>query len=187
MKNLIMSRKAGSASGGRKVLFLFCLVFLLAGCGQAAPKAPQAQNPAQPQEDKSLFSSIRDAFNRSLALRCEYTDEDGQKSVNYIKNKMIRTETVSTEGEQVYALFRDDKLYMWGPGSNQGMVFELAALQESNDVKMGGTTIHGTDDIINELENKKDQCQVQTLADSLFTVPQNVNFSNLNELLNQYK
>jgi hypothetical protein len=167
----------------KKILFVFCLVLLLASCGQQAQNQ-QTQVPAQ--KDKGVFSSIRDAFDRSLTLRCEYIDEDGQKSINYIKNKMIRTESADTSGQQVYGLFRDDKLYLWGPGSNQGMVFELDALKESNDVEMGGETIHGTDDIINELEQRKDKCSTQSVPDSLFEVPQDVNFTNLNELFNQF-
>jgi len=169
----------------KKILFVFCLVLLLDGCGQQAQNQQQGQTQAQ--GGKSVFSSIRDAFDRSMTLRCEYIDEDGQKSINYIKNKMIRTDSPDPSGKQVYALFRDEKLYMWGPDSNQGMVFELADLKESNDVQMGGSTIHGTDDIISELEQRKDKCSTQSVPDSMFEVPSNVNFMDLNELFKQFQ
>ena len=169
----------------KRILFVLSLVLLLSGCGQQAQN--QQTDQTQSQGGKSVFSSIRDAFDRSLTLRCEYTDEDGQKSINYIKNKMIRTESADTSGKQVYGLLRDNKLYTWGSDSDQGMIFDLAALQESNDVEMGGEAIHGTDDIINELEQRKDKCSMQTVPDSLFEVPQDVNFTNLNDLLNQFK
>lgn len=165
----------------KKVIFLLCLILVLGGCGKAAQNQQQSQ--AQPQEDKGIFSSIKDAFNRSLTLRCEFTDESGNKSVNYIKNKMIRTETMQ-DGKQMYGLFRDNKMYLWGPDSNQGMVFNLDEMND--DSQAGNEDVQTTDDIINELEQFKDKCRVDNAADSLFAVPGNVNFSNLNDLMKQF-
>jgi outer membrane lipoprotein-sorting protein len=165
----------------KKIIFLVCLILVLGGCGKAAQNQEQSQT--QNQEDKGIFSSIKDAFNRSLTLRCEFTDESGQKSVNYIKNKMIRTETLQ-DGKQIYGLFRDNKMYLWGPDSKQGMVFNLDDMNGQG--QPGVDNVQTTDDIISGLEQFKDKCRVDNVADTLFAVPSDVTFSNLNDLMKQF-
>jgi hypothetical protein len=165
----------------KKVIFLVCLILVLGGCGKEAQNQQQSQT--QNQEDKGIFSSIKDAFNRSLTLRCEFTDESGNKSVNYIKNKMIRTETIQ-DGKQMYGLFRDNKMYLWGTDSNQGMIFNLDEMNAN--AQPGNEQVQTADEIINGLEQFKDKCRVDNVADTLFAVPSDVTFSNLNDLMKQF-
>ncbi len=159
------------------------IVTLGAGCGGKKEQENQNQgnpsenNSAGGNEDGGIFSSIRDAFDRSVSLRCEYVDEDGATSINYIKNKMIRTEAAETkEGvAKVYGLFRDDKAYIWDDKSGNGMILSLDKMQ-NDPADMDGTEVRSAEDIIKVLEEKKDKCRAESVPDSYFEVPGNIKF-----------
>lgn len=159
------------------------VVTLGAGCGGKKEQENQNQgnasenNSAGGNEGKGIFSSIRDAFDRSVSLRCEYVDEDGATSINYIKNKMIRTEAAGTKpgAMKVYGLFRDDKAYIWDETSGTGMILSMDKMSD-NPMKMGEAEVKGTDDIVAVLEAKKDKCRAESVPDSYFEVPGNIKF-----------
>jgi hypothetical protein len=159
------------------------VVTLGAGCG--GKKEPENQNqgntsantPGDENKSGGIFSSIKDAFDRSVSLRCEYVDENGEVSINYIKNKMIRTEAAETKegATKVYALFRDDKMYAWDDKSGNGMVLNIAGMKE-DPATVGNAEVRSTDDIISVLEGKKDKCWAESVPDSYFEVPGNIKF-----------
>lgn len=158
------------------VLSLTALISLGAGCGKQT-----AQNqPTQTQEKQSIFSSIKDAFDRSIALRCDYIDEDGEKTVTYIKNKRIYLEsepTTSTDGQtSVFrGLIKDDKMYIWGDTSDKGIVFDFKTIKDEPP-KMGGKEIKSTQDVIDKLEEKKDKCRAESVSDDKFELPTKIQF-----------
>jgi hypothetical protein len=164
----------------KKILVLLCAVLVLTSCGNKNQQ--QNQISGEQKQNQGIFSSIRDAISKSITLRCEYVDESGIKSINYIKGNMIRVDNAETGSDQIKfsALVKDNNLYLWNAGQNQGLVFSLDKLQNSNDVQMGDTAVHSVDDIINELEAKKDQCHTDTISDSMFELPANVTFSSFN-------
>lgn len=166
------------------VFFLLAAVVLVGSwCGQKPAEEPTGESQetqGTEEENGGIFSSIRDAFDRSMSLRCEYVDEEGNASVNYIKNKMVRTEAVDAEqGLKIYGLFRDEKMYFWTEGSSEGMIFDLSGMGEEPG-EMGGTEVRSVDDIITELEAKKDMCRTESVPDSYFELPAGVNFQSLN-------
>lgn len=150
------------------VVFLLVGAFVLFGAGCGGEKTSGGGG-------GEAFSSIRDAFDRSISLRCEYVDENGQNSINYIKNKMIRVESAETTpgAVSIIALLRDDKFYLWDEQSNNGVVFSLARMEE-DPMELGGVQVHNIGEIINVLEGKKDKCRVESVPDSYFEVPGSV-------------
>lgn len=167
----------------KKLLAVFGVMALVvtlgAGCfGGGNEEQPQQQGGEQQEQQPAggegggFFSSIRDAFNRSMSLRCEYTDEQGNASVNYIKDKMIRSESVQN-GSKFYGIFRDGKMYLWQDGTTSGLIFDTTKLQGEEG---GAAGAQSEDDIINTLEGVKDKCRAESVPDSYFEAPKNVDF-----------
>ncbi len=166
----------------KKIILLLMVCVALAGCGS---KQNKTQNQDQPKENKGVWESIKDAMTKSISLRCEYTDVDGTTSINYIKGKMIRTESAIEKGGSVkaYGIFKDDKVYIWTDNSKDGFVFDMSKL--GDDAKMGETDIKSTDDIISELEKNKQNCRTETVPDSFFDLPKDVTFTDWSSFIPQ--
>jgi len=136
-----------------------------AGCGKSA--ADQAKN---------AFSSIKDAVDRKLALRCDYIDDNGEKTVANIVGKQIRLDSQSTSTQgNFHGVIKDDKMYIWADQSKDGMMIDFTKIKDDS-LKMGEKPIRSTDDIIAKLEEKKDTCKTTTAAASQFELPTDVKF-----------
>jgi hypothetical protein len=130
-------------------------------------------------DDKGAWQSIKDAFDRSITLRCDYTDEDGEKTVTYIKNKRIYFESepkpLVTQDEDtavIKGLAKDDKMYIWSDGSTKGLMFDFKNPTGDSQPKMGDKEIRGTQDIIDKLEEDKSNCRSESIPDSKFDLPE---------------
>ncbi|MFH1620885.1 MAG: hypothetical protein ABIB04_02255 [Patescibacteria group bacterium] len=131
-------------------------------------------------ENKGIFASIKDAFDKSIAVRCDYTDDDGGETITYIKNKRIYLESEpqgTADGKTViiHGLVRDDKMYIWGDENDKGIIFDFTTIS-GEPPKMGGKEIHGTQDIIDKLEEKKDKCKTESIGDDKFELPSKIEF-----------
>jgi predicted small lipoprotein YifL len=162
----------------------------LSACGKKAeepvksadytpPVAAEPAEPAEPEEG-GIVSSIRDALTGSATLKCEYTDEDGEKSIVYLKGQMVRIEGTTTEGTDtlgINGLVRDNKMYVWSANSTSGFLIDFSKIQPEDDtMKMGETPIHSSDDVVNELEAKGQNCERTSVADSYFDVPADIDW-----------
>ncbi|MBN1325472.1 membrane lipoprotein lipid attachment site-containing protein [Candidatus Falkowbacteria bacterium] len=156
----------------KKLLVVFFALALLAGCGGGNQAAK-----------KDVFTSIRDAITKNIALRCEYTDESGNTSINYIKGNMIRVDN-EVEGKIMHALMRDEKVYIWSDDSTDGFLMDMRGLETSDDFKMGEDVVHDTEDIIAKLESQN-KCKAEGVPDSYFEVPNGINFVDWSKLFQQ--
>lgn len=157
----------------KKLLVVCFAMVLLAGCGGGGNQAAK----------KDVFTSIRDAISKQIALRCEYTDENGNVSINYIKGQMIRVDN-KVEGKTMYALMKDEKIYIWSDDSKDGFLMDVSGIKNSNDFKMGDDVIHSTDDIIDKLQSQN-KCTTAGVSDSYFEVPSGINFTDWSKLFQQ--
>lgn len=166
----------------KKIILMLMVCVALAGCG-GQKNANQDQT--QPKETKGAWESIKDAMSKSISLRCEYTDEDGAQSINYIKGKMIRTESSNVkEGEiKAYGIFKGEKAYIWTDNSKQGIIFDLTTFDD--DTTMGETKIESVDDIISELEKNKQNCRNESIPDSYFDIPGDITFTDWSSFMSQ--
>lgn len=152
-------------------LFVFSLIFAGAGCnwfgGKVAEKATDT------------FTSIKDAVDRSIALKCEYTDESGEKTIASIKGKQIRMDSVveGTDGK-FHGIIRDNKMWIWADKQPEGMMLDFAKVTDDS-LKMGDKVIRSQDDIVAKLEEKKDTCKTATIADSDFDLPTSIKFTDV--------
>ena len=159
---------------------LTSLVLFGAGCGKTADNKQGMAS--------SLITSIKDAFNHSATLRCDYLDENGNSTIAYIKDRKIFMEEdvknpdQSTQNGQkidtVKGLILDDKMYLWSGTSDKGLIVDFKKPSAGNIPKMGDKEIHSTDDVIGKLEEKKERCKTATVDDSQFELPKDIQFMN---------
>lgn len=148
---------------------------LLTGC---LPK--KQTGTTQPQEEpKTVFESIKDAMTKSLSLQCDYTTNN-VKSTVYIKGKMLRSETDTQQGKS-YAILKENKLWSWGSKDKNGLIIDLSDAQSKTQ-----TGQKSDEDIINEVEQHKQNCKPAVVSDSLFNPPADINFQDLSQMFKNF-
>ena len=137
------------------------------------------------EQKEGIFNSIKDALEKSVNLKCQYQLENGDKMTVYLKGKdLIRAEVTTKQNQQTITIMKDDKMWFWLPATKKGMVISLAGLQQQG---LANQQVPNKEKILEEAEKYKESCQPATIANSLFEIPQEVEFENLDELLKKAK
>jgi len=178
-------------------IFLVIVALLVVGglvwfSRSKSEKKPQEIKPSPaPSETKTeeqkegIFGSIRQALEKSVNLKCQYQLENGDKMTVYLKGKdLIRAEVTTRQNQQTITIMKDDKMWFWLPATKKGMMISLAGLQQQG---LANQQVPNKEKILEEAEKYKESCQPATIADSLFEIPQEVEFENLDELLKKAK
>jgi hypothetical protein len=157
----------------KKIFLVLGISLILVGCQKAPENSPSGSvNPTQPPKD--IFSSIADAVQKQMVLKCEYTDEDGGKTMTYIKGQTVRMMGQGDDNKKVDGLMKDGKFYLWSEGNNQGMVIDISKMEGAS---MGETPVNSIDDVIRVLESQKDKCVVSPESTGLLDLPTDVKFT----------
>lgn len=144
----------------------------------------------------NVFTSIKDALSKSLSLKCVYTDESGVETTSYIKGGAVRVmmagQTDASQPNNI--IMKDKKMYMWSDAKKTGFVFTIEEPEvtplPNEDKKMvrpedsdAGTKQE--ESILAQIEKYKDACKPEVIADSMFAVPTDVNFQDMDALQKQ--
>jgi len=162
-----------------KILTVLTFSLLLSAC-TIIPTSKPSSNTTEPK--KGVFTSIKDAVTRQVALKCEYND-DGEITTTYIKGQVVRL-VGNNKSAGVEGLMKDGKFYLWNSQSNsekKGMIINMSTMEGA---KMGETTIKSVDDVITVLESKKESCTASTESDTLFQLPADITFAEVSDLFN---
>lgn len=168
------------------IVIILILAIVFYSLGQSGKTSDQSSTSA-PKTENSLFTSIKDAMSKSLSLKCEYQVE-GVKTTTYIKGGMVRVMTESADAEtgNGNAIIKDNKMWVWTEGDSEGFTLELV---EEDFVEEPGTEAPSDqtskEDVIEEIEKYKDSCSSATVADSMFTPPSDITFSDLSQFQDQ--
>lgn len=178
-----------------KILISIGLVIIVAlGVGgglflmKNKPAALQAGvSTTQAPENKSVFTSIKDALSKSLSLDCSFTDDTGRVTKSFIKNGAVRADfTGKTPQESGSVIVKDKKMYMW-TADKKGFTLELTDAQLSGKATATGSATNPQSpqqsSILADLEKFKNNCKPGIVADSLFVPPTDVTFSDLSQLM----
>lgn len=139
------------------------------------PTSPTASIGASP--ETNVFSSIKNALSKSISLKCEYPNPDGQGSVvSYIKNGAVRVGSLkTTDAGYGAAIMKDNKMWIWDDTKKEGMIVDLTE---------GATNqVDQKTQALEDLEKYKSYCKPEIVADSMFTAPADVKFTDLKELM----
>ena len=136
-------------------------------------------------ENKNVFTSIKDALSKSVTLECTFTDEEGRKTKSYIKNGAVRSDVVGkTADESGSVIMKDKKMYYWNTKTAFMMTFDFENVKPSGTTTQQNTTTSTSNgaNLLDTMEKYKNDCKPSVVADSLFTPPTNVKFTDYSEL-----
>ncbi len=143
----------------------------------------------------NVFTSIKDALSKSLSLKCVYTGEGGVETTTYIKAGAVRVMMAgNANAEQPNnIIMKDKRMHMWSDSSKTGFVFTIEEPQNVTpfptvEDAMESEDKSGTDQqesILAQIEKYKDACRPEVIADSMFAVPTDVEFQDMNALQEQ--
>lgn len=157
--------------------------FLLMGQKKITSSVTQNPVPTK-QEDKTLFTSIKDALSKSLSLECGFKDEAGRETKSYIKNGAVRADMMGSRPEETGSvIIKDKKMYYWT--GQTGFMAEIldvtpAVTGAQPNTKQGVTE---EQNIMESLEKYKNDCKTAIVADALFTPPTNVKFQDYSQMM----
>lgn len=146
-------------------------------------KSDQVKEDTVQEEDKGIFASIKDALSKSIPLKCIYTDKESDTSMTmYLKGNIIRGDVIKKLPTDPFVseIIKDNKMYIWSDASDQGIFVDFSKINPSDGTPVTGETqINSVDDIINEVEQQKQNCVREVVSDSIFEVPANIKFSEM--------
>jgi len=148
---------------------------------QETKPSPVPSETKTEEQKEGIFDSIREALEKSVDLKCQYQLENGDKMTVYLKGEnLIRTELLTGQNQETITIIKDDKMWSWDSETKEGMVISLAGLQEQG---LANQQVPNKEEILEDLEEYKENCQPMVIASSLFEIPQEVEFENLDELM----
>jgi len=162
--------------------------FLKGRLGQKPQEVKPSSAPSEAKTEgpkEGIVGSIKEALEKSANLKCQYQLESGDKMTVYLKGKdLIRAEVATKQNQQTITIMKDDKMWFWLPATQKGMVISLAGLQQQG---LANQQVPDKEKILEEAEKYKESCQPATIATSLFEIPKEVEFENLDELMKKAK
>lgn len=181
MKNLIVVLVVLALLGGG--------YFYLSSRGML-PKAPAGTTTTGGSDN--VFTSIKDALSKSLSLKCVYKDEQGVETTSYIKAGAVRVMMtgLADDKQPNNIIMKDKKMHMWSDTSKTGFVFTVEEPNVTPDKRAvrptpGGEGSKEQESILAQIEKYKNACKPEVIADSMFAVPGDVNFQDMDALQKQ--
>lgn len=112
-------------------------------------------------------------------LVCRYQPEEKIEILSYIKGNKIFSEIKGENQEFDRFLFFDDtkKIYYWNSNRKQGFILTASAIQPNTQFNLPST-----DEYLDEMEKYKLDCRKENLSDTLFDIPSDVKFEDMNKL-----
>lgn len=165
----------------KKILPIIIVIAVLGVGGYFYMNSRSSQSPSQSGAQKtagSVFTSIKDAISKSIPLKCEYT-KDGKKTTAYIKGEQISTTYDIDATKKGHVLVLGKTTYFWEDGKTEGSKMTITDEQ----IKQGQEMVKKSqkEDTVEQLEQYKQDCKQEIVANSVFEVPSNIKFVDLNE------
>ena len=131
-------------------------------------------------ESGNFAGQLKDMVMRNVPLKCTFADVEGNSGVGYVKSKKYYGE-VTGDGKTSYVIMVDNCMWSWSLEEKQGvkMCFDV---EEGEDLWKDW---EGTDEgaKMNTPQGNYN-CRPATVSDSLFNPPQDIEFMDMDELMN---
>jgi hypothetical protein len=156
------------------------------------PKAPLGLSGNQ--TGGNVFTSIKDALSKSLSLKCVYKNEEGVETTTYIKGGAVRvmmTSAAAGDEQPDNIIMKNKMMYMWNNTTKTGFSLKLEEPKDLTPfptVKQDRNAVKKEDQqesVLAEIEKYKDACKAEVVSDSMFSVPTDVKFQDMNALQEQ--
>lgn len=156
------------------VVVVVVIVLVGRGGGDNGPAAGNGEDKTQKEE------KLVAAFDGFGSVKCEYNDaKTGTASTILVKDGKAR---ITTEVDKAIAniIYRDEKVYVWSnTAPTQGFVYTSEELEKSPS----SVGVFSKTRFEDQLKQQDVACEEATIADSEFSLPSDVNFQSVGDLL----
>lgn len=170
---------------GKKTLIILVVAILIVVAGVFFIKA-KGKNDLRKGESSGVIASVKDALTQNLTLACEFTDESGTSVKSYIKNGAVRVTSTGPSSVSSEIIMKDEKMYMWDTTTKEGFIYTIED-DDSSNVGMSGKDVVKSESYLDLIDKYRDSCKVANLADTFFIPPQDVNFKDMSNFLEDLK
>lgn len=130
----------------------------------------------------SAITSIKDALGAGTAGKCEYTDAQGKTGTVYAKGGKVRVEGYGQGDETSLSIYTGEKSYVWNPTTKKGFAFTIPQTTPTAQT----TPVDSQGDLnktVEALNNYKQKCTNESVADSMFVPPADVTFQDFSAIM----
>ena len=121
---------------------------------------------------------LKSAKAGNYDAKCTYTDKTTGDGTIYVKGDKMRVDTTISK-KPGHVLKLDDSTYIWADGQSEGSKFPVRP--ENTD------SVYSAESFASKAQEDNVSCQsVASLSNSLFTLPSNVNFVDVNSQMHTY-
>jgi len=177
------------------VVVLLLLVVGAVGYYKFAKKTAQVPVAMTTEEHPGVFGTIQQALSGNLSLECHFTSDDGTATAAYIKMGAVHVDSNVGKPNAMSFIMKDKKIYFWQVGSTTGTMMTVPDVTitpgvaqptptNSSGSSTGAAQNSGAS-MLATLEKFKNSCKPAVVADSLFTPPSNVKFTDMSEAMKQ--
>lgn len=164
------------------VLIVLCISGVLGGCtDEKQIPVEEAKTVTKTEEKGGVFKSIRDAISQSLSIKCEYPAGEGKKVTAYIKGNLIRIDGSMTDEGVSGVIVKGNKMWTWDNTKKEGAIIVIPPTEDKN----GKKEEFNSQEIIDNLEAKKEYCSQAIVTDSLFEPPADIKFTDLSDVFSK--
>lgn len=173
----------------KKLLIVVVILLILGGGYYLYSTKLASQSGTQQSGGGGVFGSIKDALSKSLSLQCAFSTEDGTQVAAWMKAGAVRVDSEGKDPQQSGSyIMKGNKLYFWQKNSKEGTTMDFSEPSvtpgKTQEVQPTGSAGEKQgDNMMATLEKFKDKCKAAVVADSLFTPPSDVKFTDFSKMI----
>ena len=178
------------------LIFLTCLPLSACNLVRNTETKSSSQNPSNPPEvladtttstpepDKQTsptpkafsFTTLKEAYDKAIPLKCSYTNPDGQSATVIFKANQFLISQTSKQGFLTTAIIRNNLMWIYNDASTDGVVISFDHLPKDVGLFIKNKHILSPLDIISALETEKQTCLPIEISETDFSPPKDINF-----------
>lgn len=139
---------------------------------------------------QTMTEKVTNKVMDAVQLKCEMTDEGGKSEV-YVKNKMIRTDTLRN-GKPAHLVMKNWQMWVWEDEKGEGMTWNLPtpATTQNGDMpdfgSLGAMMGAGMNlSALSQANQNNANCKPASFGDDKFEIPTSVTFKSFDDMLKQ--
>lgn len=125
---------------------------------------------------------IQDLISQNINLKCSYETPSGTKVTTYIQRKDKMRSVIETKSGENHVLFLNGKMYSWSEKTKQGMIMNVKTGIENKTAQQKPEIIEDPKKYLDELEKFKADCRKENFSESLFQIPNDVKFQDVDKI-----
>lgn len=124
--------------------------------------------------------TLKDALKLGVAMKCTYQYE-GNEYEGYVKGENYRGKVTTAEGKTGEVIVKDDCIWSWSEGESQGI---KTCTKDSEVEGEDGSIWDQPDNSVDTSINYR--CQPTAISDSTFTPPSDIDFMDINAMMQNF-